>query len=590
MATAADKANNTEELLRFINNLWQHQQKKEFCDFTLTTNDTSIECHKVVLSSASSYFSQLLCDSEYNTIVIDVTPLAAHILKTVIAFMYNSEFVINDENVLELLKISRAWNLDVLVQACVSYIDNNITINNACRFYNFVFDDVDQHTSNILNEFIRGHFTSLYESGQLSELFLKNFTAIIEHDEVNVQNEDVVFSSAVQIINQQTSAEDINRCLELIRFPYMSGDFLVEVILDHPLLREPPRDRYPREALLYQVNKTSTLELKPRRQWQRRIYYIGRDRSIYQYVSNAAAVNECRKIMEVPNWVNDFSSIAFSEELLVIVGGRSKGTVDKRALLVDITYHTKVGKLSDLPALDAPASELPESTVPTLDAPVVDAPVSKLPTLDPSASVVPTSLPNLPEPLYDASVVVLHPDIYILGGGKIEGNISDSVYHLSLFMGAWQIRKPMPRALSCPLVVHHQKSIFVLGGYSSGDGDVTSSVSQYNIEEDTWKGCSSMPVACDGDASGVVVHEDRIKVITVDKCLIYADDTDTWTVKEYSTPLIDDRVKAFVKRGQIWAAVGSQGADSIVRYDDVANVWKTELEKIDNALYTTMFF
>ena len=53
--------------------------------------NTSIECHKLVLSSASSYFSQLLCDSEYNTIVIDVTLMASHILRTVADFMYNSE-------------------------------------------------------------------------------------------------------------------------------------------------------------------------------------------------------------------------------------------------------------------------------------------------------------------------------------------------------------------------------------------------------------------------------------------------------------------------------------------------------------------
>ena len=104
---AAGRTKNTEQLQRFINNLWQHQQKKEFCDITLTTNNTSIGCHKLVLSSASSYFSQLLCDSEHNTSTIDVTPQPEHILRTVVAFMYNTEYVIDDENVIELLKLSR---------------------------------------------------------------------------------------------------------------------------------------------------------------------------------------------------------------------------------------------------------------------------------------------------------------------------------------------------------------------------------------------------------------------------------------------------------------------------------------------------
>ena len=238
------------------------------------------ECHKLVLSSASSYFAQLLCDSENNANNIDVTPLPEHILRTVVAFMYNSEYVIDDHNVIELLKLSGTWNLDILAKLCVVYMNDNITINNACRFYNVALDNVDQHKSRIINEFIREHFTSLYESGQLSELSLKNFINIIEHDEINVKNEDVIFSSAVQIINQRTSVEDINRCLELIRFPHTSGDFFVKVIRIHPLMRNPSRDKYVSDALLYHVSKTSTPEAKPPRYWRKTgISYIGKDHS-----------------------------------------------------------------------------------------------------------------------------------------------------------------------------------------------------------------------------------------------------------------------------------------------------------------------
>ena len=88
--------------------------------------------------------------------------------------MYNSEYVIDDENVIELLKFSRTWNLDILAKLCVAYINDNITINNACRFCNFALDNVDQHKAQRINKFIRQHFTSLHESGQLSELSLKN--------------------------------------------------------------------------------------------------------------------------------------------------------------------------------------------------------------------------------------------------------------------------------------------------------------------------------------------------------------------------------------------------------------------------------
>ena len=534
---AADRTDKTEQLQRFINNLWQHQQKNEFCDFTLTTNNTSIECHKLVLSSASSYFSQLLCDSEHNTNIIDVTPQSEHILRTVVAFMYNSEYVIDDENVIELLKFSQTWNLDILAKLCVTYMNDNITIYNACRFYNFALDNVNQHKSQHIHEFIRENFTSLHESGQLSELSLKNFTAIIEHDEINVMNEDVIFSSAVQIINQQTSVEDIDRCLELIRFPHTSVDFLVSVIRTHPLMKEPSRDRYVSEALLYQVKKTSTPEVKPPRHWGiPGIYYIGNNHCMYQYASKDGN-NECVKMMNIPEWVDHCSAVASHRERVVIVGRFNGGSGDKRVLLLDMRDNTKV-----------------------------------------------TQLPDLPEPRYYTGVVLSDNDVYVVGGYSKSRELS-SVYYLSLGSDAWQTKKSMSHAVQCPLVIQHQQCIYVVGGYSNG---IQSSVAQqYNIKDDTWKHCSDMPVACRSGEAGVVVHEDRIKVITVDKCLMYADDTDTWTVKQYSK--LGDAVKAFVKRGQIYAAVQNGGTYSMMSYDDVDNVWKTEHERIDNAWYTWLF-
>ena len=535
MAAAADRTNNTEQLQRFINNLWQHQQKNEFCDFTLTTKNTSIECHKLVLSSASSYFSQLLCDSEYNTNIIDVTPLPEHILRTVVAFMYNSEYVINDENVIELLKFSETWNLDILAKLCVTYMNDNITINNACMFYNFALDNVDQHKSQHIHEFIREHFTNLHESGQLSELSLKNFTTIIEHDEINVKNEDVIFSSAVQIINQQTSAADINRCLELIRFQHSSYNFLVKVILLHPLMKEPPRDRYVSDALLYHVNTLSAPEVKPPRYWGiPGIYYISKDHSMYQYVSKAGN-NECVKMMNLPEWVDNHSAVASHRKRVVIVGRRNDYNGDKRTLLVDLTDNTKV-----------------------------------------------TQLPDLPEPCCNTGVVLSDNDVYVVGGFH-RGCLS-SAYYLPLGSDTWQTKKSMPHAVQWPLVIQHQQCIYVLGGYNSG---IQSSVSQYNIEDDTWKQCSDMPVACSSGVTGVVVHEDRIKVITVDKCLMYADDTDTWTVKQYNK--LGDAVNAFVRGGQICAAVQKGDTYSMMSYDDVDNVWKTEHEGIDKAWSSWLF-
>ena len=542
---AADRTNNTEQLHRFINNLWQHQQKTDFCDFTLTTNNTSIECHKLVLSSASSYFSQLLGDHKHNINIIDVTPLPEHVLRTVVAFMYNSEYVINDDNVIELLKLSEIWSLDVLAKLCLTYM-NNITINNACRFYNFALENVDQHKSQILNEFIRKHFTSLYESGQLSELTLKNFTTIIKHDEINVENEDVIFASAVQIINQQSSVEDINRCLELVRFPYASGDFLVNVIFDHPLMKEAPRNKYASDALLYRINKTSTPEVKPPRYWDGGIYYIGIDHCMYQCVSRARN-NKCLKMKSIPEdlpgWVDRFSSMSSYRGRVVIVEGGNGGAGEKGALLLSMINNTQV-----------------------------------------------TKLPNLPSLLSYTGVTLSNNEVYVIGNYcKWYGIRLESVnilLHLTLGGDSWQTKNGMFNPVHSPLVIRHQQHIYLLGGYN--DSNVPqSSVSQYSIKDDKWKHCRNMPVPCNNGEAGVVVHEDRIKVITVDRCMMYADDTDTWTVQRYAR--LGNNVNAFIKCGQIWAVVLDSGVFRMASYNLEDNLWRVEHESIYKACSLKLF-
>ena len=531
---AAVRANNTEQVRRFINNLWHHQQKTEFCDFTLTTNNSSIECHKLVLSSASSYFTQLFCGPEQNINIIDVSPLPLQILKTVVAFMYNSDYVIDDENVIELLKFSGNWDLDILARLCVAYMIDNVSINNACTFYNFASDNVDQNESLLLNEFIREHFQSLHDSDQLHELSLKNFTNIIEHDEIDVDNEDVIFSSAVRIIDQQNCIEDINRCLALIRFPHASDDFLLDVVLGHPLMKDPPRNRYAREALRYQLNRKSTTEVKPRRQWQRGIYYISEDQCLYQYVSKAGN-DECIKVMGVPELVDSNSTVTLHRKRLVIVGGT--GDRGRHGMLLDLTDNTNV------------------------------------------------KLPNLPLPVESAGVVLTDDAVYVIGGWRNNSGVR-SVYYLSLGADTWKTMKPMSHAVYWSLVIQHQHYIYVLGGSDSRNEQ---SVSQYNMEDDIWKSCSDMPVACRSYGTGVVVHDSKIKVITKDRCLVYADDTDTWTVQQYNE--LGSAVNAFIKGGQIWAAVDkyNNGTYSIMSYDHVKNEWKTEKEKIKNSLGTSYF-
>ena len=303
-------------------------------------------------------------------------------------------------------------------------------------------------------------------------------------------------------------------------------------------MRNLSRDRYVSDTLQYHVSKTSILEIKPPRYWgMSGICYISKDRCIYQYVFKDGN-KECVKMMNIPMWVDKCSAVASHRERVVIVGGEDNGAGDERALLLDMTDNTKV-----------------------------------------------TQLPDLPEPRWNTGVVLSDNDVYVVGGVNKNSGCVSSVYYLSLGSDAWQTKKSMSHAVRDPLVIQHQQCIYVLGGFNNNG--IQSVVSQYNIKDDTWKQCSDMPVACDSDEAGVVAHEGRIKMFTVDKCLMYTDDTDTWTVKQYNK--LGDRINAFVRRGQICPVVRNGGTFSMMSYNDVDNVWKNEHEEIDDAWDTWLF-
>ena len=59
-------------------------------------------------------------------------------------------------------------------------------------------------------------------------------------------------------------------------------------------------------------------------------------------------------------------------------------------------------------------------------------------------------------------------------------------------------------------------------------------------------------------------------MITVDKCLMYVDDTDAWYVKQYYK--LGNYVNTLVMNGQICAAVQNGDTHIMMSYDDVDNV------------------
>ena len=301
---------------------------------------------------------------------------------------------------------------------------------------------------------------------------------------------------------------------------------------------------------------------------------------MYQYVAES---NKCVRKLVLPKWVDADSAVASYGERVVIVGGSNRTEGDMRALLLNMTGD---------------GSE--------------------------------TQLPDLPKARCYAAVVLSDNDVYVIGGQNKHTCYLSSVYHLSLGKAAWQEKKSMPLAVHSSLVVRHQQYIYVLGGHSgiigsqdaafryhiqndtlercllpkdymsiyavNGHQDSALRNLRYHIQDDKWKQCwfPEHYMFISNTVAGVVVHGDKIKVFTVNKCVTYNVSNDTWFVTAYypqNNKAIGKKVNAFVSQGQIRGTVwgGDYENHNMMSYDEQNEKWIIQNRWFTSGWHTKLF-
>ena len=523
------KGSSTTNLQRFFNNLLEHQKKNEFCDFTLITNGSPIECHKVVLSAASPYFKNLLLDDADHKLlnIMDLSPTPLSVVNTAVAFIYNSDYNIEDDNVIELLKLSVKWQLDSLSKECSQYMSNNITIENAAICYSCTVNSAEFSDSTKFKYFLRQHFSELFQQGHLKELSLSSFCTLLADDNIDVETDDVIFSAAMEIINEQTSEADINKCVGLIQFQKMSLSFLLDVVQPHPVMLTQERCLLVKEALRCQLTKPPSPSIS---QGSRRadldIHYIINDH-IYRYMQDTYDVT-ARMIKKLPRVIDSDASVSFHSNRLAIASGHE-------VTLINLTGSLNI---EHLPRLSY-RGEYKSRVLATEDSLyVLNCPIDLRPTgyydfgdlwgSEPSGTTHGRRSKNRNRNSRRAN-------------SGTSSNIS--VFHLSLSNKVWNSLQPMPSAVESPLIVSYRQYIYVIGSINRSDH--FSAVYRYCTINKTWHHCKNLPASVSTYNADVVVHDGVIRVFLSTMGFKYIEDSDTWSTDSFH--LAGQLVKVLVK-------------------------------------------
>ena len=90
---------------------------EHFYDVTLVSDDQQqVQAHKVVLSSSSEYFKNILTSNKHSHPMLCLSGVNKEDLKNILDFIYNGEIQICQDNLDQFLNIAQRFQLEGLIQ------------------------------------------------------------------------------------------------------------------------------------------------------------------------------------------------------------------------------------------------------------------------------------------------------------------------------------------------------------------------------------------------------------------------------------------------------------------------------------------
>ncbi|CAH1736901.1 unnamed protein product [Aphis gossypii] len=245
-----------------------------FCDIKLQTDDgTIVFGHKSILASATPYFKTMFFSvGESNKDLVKITKLDSTILKLLIDYIYTGEIMIAQENVQFVLVAADRLQLLYVEQVCVEFLQKQLDPSNCLGIKEFA--DLHNFKKLLSNceAFIKKQFLEIVKYDEFLSLSSEEVIKLISCNDVNVPFEEKVYECVIKWVKHELNQRKhlLPNLMEHVRLPLVSKEYLVENVVNEPLLKNDPKCKeYVFEALHFQVIKSVNSFSIPKTVWSK---------------------------------------------------------------------------------------------------------------------------------------------------------------------------------------------------------------------------------------------------------------------------------------------------------------------------------
>ncbi|XP_077548996.1 kelch-like protein 24 [Haemaphysalis longicornis] len=516
------------------------------CDVVLCAEGEEFPCHKVVLSSCSSYFKAMFTSqmAEAAQTRVVVNSVKASELRALLDFAYKSIVSITDTNVGPLLSAVDYLQVTRFKDACCRFLEQRLDETNCLS----VCQLAETYACVDLEAKAKARACASFEKvmlhGEFLELSKSKLVEFLSLDSLKVANEELLFEGVMTWLKHspETRTEGFEEIFKHVRLPLISPYYLIDKVSKTPaVLQNLTCCQLLEEAKMFHLLPDRRRELI--RPWtaprsdsfmiEAAVLVGGHDGT--WPVRNADCYVPSKRVWlslaPVPHLVYKHGVTAIGQNSLFFVGGERKMEINTAAW----TFN---------PALNSYCKAAPM--------------ICKR---------------------RHVSLAALNGFVYAVGGTDSEPSIP-SVERYNTVSNQWGLVKAMDTELTTPAVAASlQGKLFVAGVTDLGDNETVGCIQCFDPDSDSWKTLSlslpplpySSPCVFDGKLY-LVGGWDLVKQESSPSVVCFDPKTSTWNICK---PMEEGRVSpgVTVMANKMFVFGGSQNADDKTQAVDTMEVY-----------------
>ena len=424
------------------------RRNEQFCDVILEVgsgdDQARLKAHKIVLCAASPFFFNALNSDmkEKKEGVIRLEETSKAVMEEVLEYLYTGHVDINEDNVFDLLKMADYLIVPSLKELSRDFILRTLSPSSCFMAYYYAARYLDPELEETAQEFTFDNFVDAAESDDFLNLSMKQVEEWVSSDHIVVEEEEQVFQVIVKWMEKSENSKNQNffQLFRYIRLVHVSRNYLFDVILPHPLVKDSELcSEFVFDVMQEVSNGTEEC------------YFAQPSRTCLEYHCDAIVVIEEKLSLCYTASEDKWFKFDFMKDTLH----------DRKTLAAAMT--TCQGKLYVVGGNDkGPAAQCYD--------PWID-------------SFHPVKSFNLKTISY-AGVVCFQGHLYVIGGEGIANTRLNSVLKYNPGTDLWHRVSPLSGPRSSVCAVADSKSLYVIGGNSStGYVDIAET---YDPDTDSW--------------------------------------------------------------------------------------------------------